>query len=126
MKALAVLRAVRQKEQDNDEIKYSDYDITCAMNEVLRYVNMDLANKGSEYLHKMKRYNQEEINAEIIAENEANADTPEYEPKELVNFSETGVAVPDGSCTFSAVTATGCIRSVRLSSCWAQGAKAAI
>lgn len=96
MKALAVLRAVRQKEQDNDEIKYSDYDITCAMNEVLRYVNVNLANKGSEYLHKMKRYNQEEINAEIIAENEANADTPEYEPKELVNFSETGVAVPDG------------------------------
>lgn len=95
MKAINILRAVRQKEQDNDEVKYSDYDITCAMNEVLRYVNVDLSNKGSDYLHKMARYNQDEINAAIVADNEANVDTPEYEPKELVDFAVTGVKVPD-------------------------------
>ena len=27
MEAIKILRAVRQKEQDNDEVKYSDYDI---------------------------------------------------------------------------------------------------
>lgn len=96
MKALKLLQAVRQKEKDNDEVIYSDYDITSALNEVLRYVNIDLANKGSEYLHKMVTFNQSELNAAITAENEANAETPEYEIKPLIYFATTGVEVPEG------------------------------
>ena len=39
MKALRVLRMVRQKEHDNDEVKFSDYDITEALNEEPELVN---------------------------------------------------------------------------------------
>ena len=65
MKALRVLRMVRQKEQDNDEVKYSDYDIREAVNEVLRYLNVSLSNKGSEHLQKTIDLNQTNINLDI-------------------------------------------------------------
>jgi hypothetical protein len=68
MKALRVLRLVRQKEHDNDEVKYSDYDIREAINEVLRYINVSLANKGSEYLQTVKVFDQNELNAEMVDE----------------------------------------------------------
>ena len=95
MKALRVLRMVRQKEQDNDEVKYSDYDVQGAINEALRYLNISLANKGSEYLQKVEVFDQNIINAQIMAENEENAENEEYEPKELVDFAATGVALPE-------------------------------
>lgn len=62
MKALKVLRMVRQKEKDNDEVKFSDYDIREAVNEVLRYLNVSLANKGSEHLQKVATFDQNELN----------------------------------------------------------------
>jgi hypothetical protein len=95
MKALRVLRLVRQKEQDNDEVKYSDYDIQGAINETLRYLNVSLANKGSEYLQKVDVFDQEAINAQITAENEAHADDDTYIPKEFVDFATTGVQLPE-------------------------------
>ena len=66
MKALRVLRMVRQKEQDNDEVKYSDYDIREAVNEVLRYLNVTLSNKGSDHLQKTIDLNQTDINTQGI------------------------------------------------------------
>ena len=36
--AKTVLRLVRYKQKDNNEIKFSDYDILNAMNEALRYI----------------------------------------------------------------------------------------
>ena len=66
MKALRVLRMVRQKEQDNDEVKYSDYDIREAVNEALRYLNVTLSNKGSEHLQKTIDLNQTDINTQGI------------------------------------------------------------
>ena len=54
MEAIKVLRAVRQKEQDNDEVKYSDYDIVSAINEAIRYLNVSLVHKDSEFLRKSK------------------------------------------------------------------------
>lgn len=95
MEALKVLRLVRQKEQDNSEAKYSDYDIQGAVNETLRYLNISLANKGNEYLQKIEVYDQNLINAQIAAENEENAEDEEYIPKDLVDFAETGVALPE-------------------------------
>lgn len=95
MDALKVLRLVRQKEQDNDEVKYSDYDVQGAVNEALRYLVVSLANKGSEYLQKVETFDQNVINAQIRAENEANAENVEYVPKELIDFATTGMTLPD-------------------------------
>lgn len=95
MDALKVLRLVRQKEQDNDEVKYSDYDIQGAVNEALRYLNVSLANKGSEYLQKVDTFDQNIINAQINAENEANESNEEYEVKDLVDFAVTGMKLPE-------------------------------
>lgn len=96
MKAIKVLRAVRQKEQDNDEVKYSDYDIVSAVNEVIRYLNISLAHKDSEFLRKSADYDEREMNAAIDAENEANKDAEGYEPKEHEDFARKGVELPDG------------------------------
>lgn len=93
MKAIKVLRAVRQKEQDNDEVKYSDYDIVSAINEVIRYLNIDLAHKDSEFLRRSKDYDEHEMNAAIDAEN---VETEGYEPKEHEDFAHKGVELPEG------------------------------
>ena len=96
MEAIKILRAVRQKEQDNDEVKYSDYDIVSAINEVIRYLNISLVHKDSEFLCKSKDYDEREMNAAIDAENEANQDVEGYEPKEREDFAHKGVELPDG------------------------------
>lgn len=96
MEAIKILRAVRQKEQDNDEVKYSDYDIVSAINEAIRYLNISLVHKDSEFLHKSKDYDEREMNAAIDAENEANQDVEGYEPKEHEDFAHKGVELPDG------------------------------
>lgn len=112
MKALRVLRLVRQKEHDNDEVKYSDYDIREAINEVLRYINVSLANKGSEYLQTVKVFDQNELNAEMVDEYEEEDFTLElYECEEELfeskapiyantqlkqyDFATTGVELPN-------------------------------
>lgn len=96
MKAIKILRAVRQKEQDNDEVKYSDYDIVSAINEVIRYLNISLAHKDSEFLRKSVDYDEREMNKVIDEENEANKDVEGYEPKEREDFAHKGVELPDG------------------------------
>lgn len=96
MKAIKVLRAVRQKEQDNDEVTYSDYDIVSAINEVIRYLNISLAHKDSEFLRKSVDYDEREMNKVIDEENEANKDVEGYEPKEREDFAHKGVELPDG------------------------------
>lgn len=108
MKALRVLRMVRQKEQDNDEVRFSDYDIREAVNEVLRYINTSLANKGSEYLQTVKVFDQEELNAEVEGEFEEetlelfecqeelfDSDAPIFAKLKHYDFAETGVELPD-------------------------------
>lgn len=96
MEAIKILRAVRQKEQDNNEVKYSDYDIVSAINEAIRYLNISLVHKDSEFLRKSKDYDEREMNAAIDAENEANQDVEGYEPKEREDFAHKGAALPDG------------------------------
>lgn len=87
-----VLRMVRHKQNDNNEIKYSDYDILAAVNECIRYINQAFALKNSDFLERIKRYRQVEINAEI---DEYNANLPDGEiPKEKVDFAITGVDLP--------------------------------
>lgn len=99
MKALTVLRMVRQKEHDNDEVKFSDYDIQGALNEVLRYMSADLTNKDNEYLQKLADYDQDTMNAAIDAENIANASTEGYVAKPHIDFMITGIPFPDNYVT---------------------------
>lgn len=96
MEAIKILRAVRQKEQDNNEVKYSDYDIVSAINEAIRYLNISLVHKDSEFLRKSKDYDEHEMNAAIDAENEANQDVEGYEQKEREDFAHKGVELPEG------------------------------
>ena len=47
---------VRWKEKDMDEVRFSDYEIYHAMNEVLRYIRAHLANMQSYLLEREKVY----------------------------------------------------------------------
>lgn len=47
---------VRWKEKDMDEVRFSDYEIYHAMNEVLRYIRAHLANMQSDLLEREKVY----------------------------------------------------------------------
>ena len=47
---------VRWKEKDMDAVKFSDYEIYHAMNEVLRYLRAHLANMQSDLLEREKVY----------------------------------------------------------------------
>jgi hypothetical protein len=47
---------VRWKEKDMDEVRFSDYEIYHAMNEVLRYLRAHLANMQSDLLEREKVY----------------------------------------------------------------------
>lgn len=47
---------VRWKEKDMDEVRFSDYEIYHAMNEVLRYIRARLANQQSDLLEREKAY----------------------------------------------------------------------
>lgn len=93
IEAKKLLRMVRQKQQDNNEVKFSDYDILAALNECLRYVNQSFALKNSDFLEKVEAYRQDEINARIAEET---ASLPKGEaPQEPVDFAVGGVALPE-------------------------------
>ena len=88
-----VIRNVRFKEKDNDEIKYSDYDIIQSLNEVLRYLSMRLSTLNTDFMEKELVLDEKKINEDIAA---YNAELPEgEEPKEEVRFPVTGVELPD-------------------------------
>lgn len=69
IKAKKILRLIRSKVKDNNEVTYSDYDVLDAMNECIRYINMDFAMKNSDFLERIKRYRQDEMNAQIAEQN---------------------------------------------------------
>jgi hypothetical protein len=47
---------VRWKERDTDEVRFSDYEIYYAINEVLRYLTVHLSNMQSDVLEREKIY----------------------------------------------------------------------
>ena len=65
-----IIRGVRFKQKDNNEVNFSDYDILGSLNEALRYINQTNAMRNSDFLEKMKFYRLREINEEIDKENE--------------------------------------------------------
>lgn len=61
IKAKKILRLIRSKVKDNNEVTYSDYDVLDAMNECIRYLNMNYALKNSDFLERIKKYRQDEM-----------------------------------------------------------------
>ena len=101
MAAQAVLRAVRQKEGDNNAVKYSDYDILCAINEVLRYLNVDLSNKQAECLRHIREYDEDQENDAIRAINEAHMGMVGYVPQGFEDYKKRGAKLPDDFVSLS-------------------------
>lgn len=85
-------RLIRFKERDNNEIRFSDYDIKEALNECIRYFNNSYALQNSDFLEKIIVLSEEKMNLEIM---EQNKDLPEEEQLPLYNFKDTGVELPD-------------------------------
>ena len=92
---------IRYKAKDMDAVLYSDYDVLEAINECIRYLNQEKALKNSDFLEKRTYFNEAEMNAEIKKYNEEH---PEEEPKELLNFAETGVDLPEDLITLVDIT----------------------
>lgn len=91
--ALKIARQVRYKLNDNDEVKYSDYDLLNAINETIRYLNQSYALVNSDFLEKIKKYRMDEMNKEVDEYNQTKGDNePE---KEYYDFKHTGVELPD-------------------------------
>lgn len=99
--AKEVLRMVRYKQYDNNEIKFSDYDVQNALNEALRYIVQSQSLQNSDFLDTVKYYSEEEINKEIAA---ANEDLPEDEQQPLISFKKDGVELPEDYQVVSGVT----------------------
>ena len=88
-----IIKMIRFKQNDNNEIKYSDYDIISAVNECLRYINQAFSLKNSDFLEKIKEYREVEVNEKIL---EYNKNLTEGEtPLSAVIFAVTGVDLPD-------------------------------
>lgn len=92
---------IRYKAKDMDAVLYSDYDVLEAINECIRYLNQEKALKNSDFLEKRTYFNEAEMNAEI---KKYNKEHPEEEPKELLNFAETGVDLPEDLITLVDIT----------------------
>ena len=87
-----IKRLIRFKEKDNNEIRFSDYEIKMAVNECIRYLNNSFALQNSDFLEKAKHFNEAEMNAEVI---KANLDLPEEEQLPLYNFKDEGIELPE-------------------------------
>lgn len=109
-----IIRLVRFKEKDNDEIKYSDYDIISSLNEVIRYMNIRFSMMNADFLEKSVILDEKQINEEIAA---YNATAEEDNRKEQVRFGLTGVELPDDFLSLIGVVRTGidcCCRDYKL------------
>lgn len=96
-----LMREVRKKIKDNNEIKFSDYELIDSINECLRYINQSYSIKNSDFLDKIKEYRQDIINKEI---DDYNANLAEGElPKEKVDFATTGVELPSDYLTIVSI-----------------------
>lgn len=102
IEAKEILRLVRYKQLDNNEIRFSDYDIKNALNESLRYIGQSQALQNSDFLLKLQKYNELEINAQIDADN---ADIENEEDKiPYIDFQLSGIDLPDDYQILAGIT----------------------
>lgn len=85
-----LVRGIRYKQKDNNEVLYSDYDVLNGLNEAIRYINQSYAMKNSDFLEKLVSYRIKDMNRDIEAWNEEHPD----EPKEQVDYAK-GIDLPD-------------------------------
>ena len=111
IKAQKIIRLVRLKERDNDEAKYSDYEIISSLNEAIRYMNTRFSTMNADFLEKVKVLDEAQINAEIEA---YNAQVEEENRKEWVRFGLTGVELPDDFLSLVGVVRNGCCENTKL------------
>lgn len=98
-----IRRLIRFKEKDNNEIRFSDYDIKYAVNECIRYLNNSYAMQNSDFLEKIVEYSEADMNAEIA---ETNKDLPPEEQKPFVSFKHDGIDLPDDFISLVSLMAT--------------------
>lgn len=96
-----VIQSVRYKQKDNNEVKFSDYDIIQCLNEAIRYINRSFALKNSDFLEKVYEYRLDEINAEIDEKNEDIEDEEDKLPH--VEYKD-GFDLPDDLLSIVSVT----------------------
>lgn len=84
-----IIAEVRYKQHDNNEVRFSDYDIIKCLNESLRYINRSFALRNTHFLEKIQKYRLDELNEEIRKYNET-AETP----KELLTYDD-GFDMPE-------------------------------
>lgn len=87
-------RLIRFKSKDNNEIRFSDYDIREALNECIRYFNNSYALQNSDFLEKTIVLDEEEKNMEVDAINAERLGTGE-ELLPRYDFKNTGVELPE-------------------------------
>lgn len=122
IKAKKILRLIRNKVKDNNEVQYSDYDVLDAMNECIRYLNMNYALKNSDFLERVKKYRQDEMGqswARAIGESYSDTGilgyavlgsmvigaSPEGDiPNASVDFARDGVELPEDFVSLVSVT----------------------
>ena len=75
-----VKRLIRFKEKDNNEIRFSDYEIKMAVNEVIRYLNNSYSLQNSDFLEKAVTFMESEINKDA---------------EEKISLSTDGVDLPE-------------------------------
>ncbi len=97
-----IVKMVRKKENDNNEIRFSDYDILHAVNDCIRYLNQHLSLTKADFLERIKKYRQDEINAQIFEDN-SNLEEGKA-PKDYVDFAISGVDLPSDFLTLVRVT----------------------
>ena len=96
-------RLIRYKLKDNNEIRFSDYDVKEAVNECIRYFNNSYALKNSDFLEKIVTLDEEAMNREIIEHNEA---LPKKEQLPLLNFRDEGIDLPKDFVSLQSIMRT--------------------
>lgn len=96
-------RLVRFKERDNNEIRFSDYDIREALNECIRYFNNSYALQNSDFLEKLITYDEAEMNIEVDKINAERLEAGE-ELLPRYDFKNEGVELPEDFITLQGVT----------------------
>lgn len=96
-----ILRGIRYKQKDNNEVLYSDYDVLNAINEAIRYINQSYAMKNSDFLEKIQPYHIADMNRDVADWNKEHPD----DPKDPVDFSK-GVDLPDDFLTVVSIRDT--------------------
>ena len=95
-------RLVRFKLRDNNEIRFSDYDIREALNECIRYFNNSYALQNSDFLEKRVTYNQDKMNMEVDATNAERLEAGE-ELLPRYDFRNEGIELPEDFVSLQAV-----------------------